>query len=95
MYNYEAKDMSFDFGSNNINQFKAHSAYKDGSGMGGGGMYFQQNKKRKDQPEDDIFEFDKDSENEFTEAEEELKERDIPHDNLINKFVNWFRMGNN
>ena len=30
--------MSFDFGSNNINQFKAQAAYKDGGGMGGGGM---------------------------------------------------------
>ena len=37
--NLEARTMSFDFGSNNINQFKAQSAYKDGSGMGGGGMY--------------------------------------------------------
>ena len=40
--------MSFDFGNNNINQFKAHSAYKDASGMGGGGMYMQQGKKRKE-----------------------------------------------
>ena len=30
--------MSFDFGNNNINQFKAQSAYKDGGGMGGGGL---------------------------------------------------------
>ena len=47
--------MSFDFGSNNINQFKAQSAYTDGSGMGGGGMYFQQGRKRKDQPDDDLL----------------------------------------
>ena len=38
--------MSFDFGSNNINQFKAQAAYKDGGGMGGGGMYMKQGKKR-------------------------------------------------
>ena len=81
--------MSFDFGSNNINQFKAHSAYKDGSGMGGGGMYFKQNKKRKDQPEEDIFE----TKDEKLESDSifELKEEDIPRDNLFNKFVNWFR----
>ena len=48
--------MSFDFGASNIPQFKAQSAYKDGSGMGGGGMYFKQNNKRKDQPEEDMFE---------------------------------------
>ena len=47
--------MSFDFG--NINPpMKAGAAYKDGSGMGGGGMYFQQKGKRKDQPDDDLFE---------------------------------------
>ena len=38
--------MSFDF--SNINPInKAQSAYKDGSGMGGGGMYFRQRGKRK------------------------------------------------
>ena len=31
--------MSFDFGNNNINQFKAHAAYKDGGGMGGVYVY--------------------------------------------------------
>ena len=83
--------MSFDFGSNNISQFKAHSAYKDASGMGGGGMYFKQNKKRKDQPEEDMFEFKDDkSENEI-DFDSEIKE-DIPQDNLVNKFVNWFRI---
>ena len=41
--------MSFDFGSNNINQFKAQAAYKDGGGMGGGGMYMKQGKKRKEE----------------------------------------------
>ena len=38
--------MSFNFGSNNINQFKAQAAYKDGGGMGGGGMYMKQKKKQ-------------------------------------------------
>ena len=37
--------MSFNFASNNINQFKAQAAYKDGGGMGGGGMYMKQKKK--------------------------------------------------
>ena len=55
MYKSRGKEMSFDFSSNNINHIKAHSAYKDGSGMGGGGMYFNQRRKRKDQPDDDIF----------------------------------------
>ena len=82
--------MSFNFNSNSIGQFKAQSAYKDGSGMGGGGMYFQQ--KRKDQPEDDIFE-SKDDENDSI-FDMELKEEDIPKDNLFNKFVNWFRPKN-
>ncbi len=92
MYNMESKEMSFNFSSDNINQFKAQSAYKDGSGMGGGGMYFRQNKKRKDQPEDDIFEtHDEHSE---TMLDEELKEEDIPQDNIVNKFVNWFRPKN-
>ena len=37
--------MSFDFG--NINPpLKAQATYKDGGGMGGGGMYFKQGKKR-------------------------------------------------
>lgn len=92
MYNMESKEMSFNFSSNNINQFKAQSAYKDGSGMGGGGMYFRQKKKRKDQPEEDIFEF-KDESSE-TYVEDELKEEDIPRDNIVNKFVNWFRPQN-
>ena len=62
--NLEAKAMSFDFSSNNINQFKAQAAYKDGGGMGGGGMYMKQNKKRKDEPENDIFEFTEDKNDE-------------------------------
>lgn len=79
--------MSFDFGANNIQPFKAQSAYKDGSGMGGGGMYFKQNNKRKDQPEEDIFESKDDS----SEIDFMLEEKDIPTDTLFNKFVNWFR----
>jgi len=84
--------MSFDFGASNINQFKAQAAYKDGGGMGGGGMYFKQNKKRKDQPEEDLFEFK--SENEESEIifDNEPNEKDIPQDTLFNKFVNWFRL---
>ena len=49
--------MSFNFASNNINQFKAQAAYKDGGGMGGGGMYMKQKKKRQNEQDDDIFEF--------------------------------------
>lgn len=87
--------MSFDFGNNNINQFKAQAAYKDGGGMGGGGMYMKQGKKRKDQPDDDLFEFsgDKDVENEIT-LDSDVEEKDIPQDTLFNKFVNWFRLNN-
>ena len=84
--------MSFDFSNNNINQFKAHSAYKDGSGMGGGGMYFNQRRKRKDQPEDDIFECSSDSNESDINFSTEIKEEDIPKDNIVNKFVNWFRL---
>ena len=92
--NPEATVMSFDFGSNNIGQFKAHSAYKDGSGMGGGGMYFQQGKKRKDQPDDDLFEFSEDKNKNEISYDSELSEKDIPQDTLFNKFVNWFRLNN-
>ena len=49
--------MSFDF--SNINPInKAQASYKDGSGMGGGGMYFRQGKKRKDEPDEDMFDGD-------------------------------------
>ena len=87
--------MSFDFGSNNINQFKAQAAYKDGGGMGGGGMYMQQNKKRKDEPEDDIFELSKDKSDEDILFDSKINEKDIPQDTLFNKFVNWFRLKKN
>ena len=83
--NLETMAMSFDFGSNNINQFKAQAAYKDGGGMGGGGMYMQQNKKRKDQPEEDMFEFNSDKTEDEILLESKMEEKDIPQDNLFNK----------
>ena len=83
--------MSFDFGASNINQFKTQATYKDGGGMGGGGMYFKQNKKRKDQPDEDLFEFKKDEETSDISLDGEIQEKDIPQDTLFNKFVNWFR----
>ena len=90
--NLEARIMSFDFGSNNISQFKAHSAYKDASGMGGGGMYMQQGKKRKDQPDEDLFESSDDKNDSEISFDSEIDEKDIPQDTLFNKFVNWFRI---
>ena len=88
--------MSFDFGNNNINQFKAQATYKDGGGMGGGGMYMKQGKKRKDQPDEDLFEFNSeiDSEHEIV-MDSDFDEEDIPQDTLVNKFVNWFRLKKN
>ena len=84
--------MSFDF--SNINPInKAQASYKDGSGMGGGGMYFRQGKKRKDEPDEDMFERSEDKNENDIDFEQELKEEDIPKDNLVNKFVNWFRIG--
>ena len=79
--------MSFSFGNNSINQFKAQSAYKDASGMGGGGMYFKQKKKDKD---DDIFQSSDEEVNSDSIFDEEMP-KDVPMDNLVNKFVNWFR----
>lgn len=87
--------MSFDFGSNNISQFKAQSAYKDASGMGGGGMYFQQGKKRKDQPDEDLFEIQDEKKDGEIDFSSELDEKDIPIDNMFNKFVNWFNKDKN
>lgn len=86
--------MSFNFGNNNINQFKAHSAYKDGSGMGGGGMYFQQGRKKKDDSDEDIFQSSDDKKDNEITLDEEIKEKDIPMDTLFNKFVNWFNKEN-
>lgn len=85
--------MSFDFGSNNINQFKAQAAYKDGGGMGGGGMYMKQKKKRKDQPDDDIFTYSEEARENEIMLDADATEKDIPQDNIFNKFVNWFRQG--
>ena len=83
--------MSFDFGAGGIPpQIKAQATYKDGGGMGGGGMYMKQNKKRKDQPEEDLFEFQKDENTEILFGSDGVEE-EIPADNLFNKFVNWFR----
>ena len=89
--NSEAMTMSFDFGSNNISQFKAGASYKDGSGMGGGGMYFQQGRKRKEEPEEDLFESSNDKREDEITFGTEIDEKDIPRDTLYNKFVNWFR----
>ncbi len=84
--------MSFDFG--NINPpIKAQATYKDGGGMGGGGMYFKQGK-RKDQPEEDLFEHSTDKNEDEITFESEIPEEDIPEDSKFNKFVNWFRINN-
>lgn len=89
--------MSFDFNSN-INPInKAQATYKDGGGLGGGGMYMRQNKKRKDEQDEDMFERKEENEpNEilFESEEPSIKEEDIPENTLFNKFVNWFRIGN-
>lgn len=84
------------FGFSNVNPpLKAGAAYKDGSGMGGGGMYFQQqNKKRKDQPDDDIFQRKEDKNEDDISFSKEISEEEIPRDNIVNKFVNWFRLNN-
>ena len=87
--------MSFDFSSNNIPQFKAQSAYKDGGGMGGGGMYMKQGKKRKDEPEEDLFQFSDDKNDDEITMDTDLDEKDIPKDTFFNKFVNWFRIKKN
>ena len=84
--------MSFDF--SNINPInKAQPTYKDGGGLGGG-MYMRQGKKRKDQPDDDMFEYteEKDPNEIELESEPDIKEEDIPESTLFNKFVNWFRI---
>jgi hypothetical protein len=92
--NSKAIIMSFDFGNNNISQFKAQAAYKDGGGMGGGGMYMKQGKKRKDQPDEDLFQLSDDKKEDEILLDVETDEKDIPKDNLFNKFVNWFRIQN-
>ena len=93
--NLEAKRMSFDFSSsNNFNQLRTHSTYKDGGGLGGGGMYMKQGKKRQDQPDEDMFEYKDESCEEEIVFDKEIEEKDIPQDTLFNKFVNWFRIQN-
>ena len=83
--------MSFDFG--NINPInKAQAAYKDGGGMGGGGMYFRQGKKRKEDTEEDIFQYQEDKDANEISIDSSVDEEDIPSDTLFNKFVNWFRL---
>ena len=83
--------MSFNFGDINPPGMKAQSAYKDGSGMGGGGMYFKQKGKRKDAPDEDLFEHTDDkNENEIDFGD--VAENEIPQDSIVNKFVNWFRI---
>ena len=87
--------MSFDFGNNNINQFKAQGAYKDGGGMGGGGMYMKQKKKRKEDIDEDILVFGANEKDEHDISfDSDIEEKDIPQDTLFNKFVNWFRLKN-
>ena len=77
---------------NPINPIRAQSTYKDGGGLGGGGMYMRQGKRKKEEDED-IFEYSEDkNDNEIT-IDSEMDEKDIPADTLFNKFVNWFRIG--
>ena len=91
--NHRQNGMSFGF--NNINpQIKAQAAYKDGSGMGGGGMYFKQGKKRKDQPDDDLFERNDDQHDNEIIFGSQVKEEEIPRESMFNRFVNWFRPKN-
>lgn len=87
--------MSFDFnGINSIN--KTQATYKDGGGLGGGGMYMRQNKKRQDEQEEDMFERKEEKDpNEIELVQENtVKKDEIPSNTLFNKFVNWFRIGN-
>ena len=58
--------------------------------MGGGGMYMRQGRKRKNEDEDDLFVRSEDDSDEI--AYGEPKEEEIPQDNIVNKFVNWFRI---
>ncbi len=84
--------MSFDFGSNNINQIRTQATYKDGGGLGGGGMYMNQGKRKKEEDED-LFEYSEDKNDSEITLDSEIPEKDIPQDTLFNKFVNWFRIG--
>lgn len=84
--------MSFDF--SNINPIKAQRTYKDGGGLGGGGMYMRQNKKRKEEAEEDMFERQEEKDESEISFDCDIKEENIPDNTLFNKFVNWFRIGN-
>ncbi len=89
--------LNMSFGFDNINpQIKAQAAYKDASGMGGGGLYFKQGKKRKDEPDEDMFERSEDkNDDEILFGSDNVNNKiaeDVPSDNIVNKFVNWFRI---
>lgn len=86
--------MSFNFG-NDFSINKAQGAYKDASGMGGGGMYMRQKKKRKEDEDEDIFQRSEEKEDNEIAFSSDINDEEIPHDNIVNKFVNWFRQGNN
>ena len=87
--------MSFNFGNINPNNMKAQASYKDGSGMGGGGMYFKQKGKKKDKQDEDLFEHSDDKNESVIGFSDEIPEEEIPQDNIVNKFVNWFRLKGN
>ena len=84
--------MSFNYGDINPPGLKAQSAYKDGSGMGGGGMYFKQKGKRKEEPDEDLFERSEDKTENEIDFSGDIPDGEIPHDSIVNKFVNWFRI---
>ncbi len=77
---------------NPINPIRAQSTYKDGGGLGGGGMYMRQGKRKKEDDED-LFEYSEDKNDSEITMDTEIPEKDIPQDTLFNKFVNWFRIG--
>ena len=84
--------MSFDF--SNINPInKAQATYKDGGGMGGGGMYMRQGKKRKNEDDEDLFTRSEEEKSEEIVFDKDINDEEIPQDTLVNKFVNWFRIG--
>ena len=55
-------------------------------------MYMRQGKKRKDQPDEDLFEMSEDKNESELEFDKELDDSEIPQDSKFNKFVNWFRI---
>ena len=54
-------------------------------------MYMHQGKKRKEEEDEDIFERKEEKNTEDIEFSE-ISDEDIPHDTLVNQFVNWFRI---